>query len=378
RLTGAQLTAAAIDRSEVLIEVLAGLRRPTDLLGELQAAFVVFMLGQSFEAFEQWKALLGLFAESEGAIDGNVDLFNSLYRVLFTQLQQMPDDMLLLDDGGSSFVVHYFRRIVENGSARPSLAKRAAYLKKLCENRFGESCGDVVEVEEGEDPPVVVDTDAHLLPLLFRLVLWLSPLMPRVGSRRRKARVQQKNIEESEEARRNTPRCIIIRRGQVVQAVQDLVTDLRQVMSPNVASKLKESRKNKMQDFVAVSGMFGVSHLLQLTQTDVSPYLRITRMAQGPTLTFQVMEASLQTDVRRAQKRPKVGSMKDYAQAPMVVLNGFGDAGKKAPHLELCGTMLKSMFPSIDPKTVDLQSCRRVVLFNYDEESNTIKMRHYQ
>ncbi|KAF4706425.1 a1-alpha2 repression, partial [Perkinsus olseni] len=161
RLTGAQLTAAAIDRSEVLIEVLAGLRRPTDLLGELQAAFVVFMLGQSFEAFEQWKALLGLFAESEGAIDGNVDLYNSLYRVLFSQLQQMPDDMLLLDDGSSSFVVHHFRRIVENGSARPSLAKRAAYLKKLCENRFGESCGDVVEVEEGEDPPVVVDTDAQ-------------------------------------------------------------------------------------------------------------------------------------------------------------------------------------------------------------------------
>ncbi|KAF4668843.1 a1-alpha2 repression [Perkinsus olseni] len=161
RLTGAQLTAAAIDRSEVLIEVLTALRRPTDLLGELQAAFVVFVLGQSFEAFEQWKALLGLFAESEGAIDGNVDLFNSLYRVLFTQLQQMPDDMLLLDDGSSSFVVHHFRRIVENGSARPSLAKRAAYLKKLCENRFGESCGDVVEVEEGEDPPVVVDTDAQ-------------------------------------------------------------------------------------------------------------------------------------------------------------------------------------------------------------------------
>lgn len=161
RHTGSELTAAAMDRSEVLEEILGTLRQPKDLLGELQAAFVVFMLGQSYEAFEQWKALVGLFAESEGAMDGNEDLFNSLYRVLFNQLQQMPDDMLLLDDGSSSFVVHHFRRIVENGSARPALAKRAGYLKKLCENRFGESCAEVVGVEEGEDAPVVVDSEAQ-------------------------------------------------------------------------------------------------------------------------------------------------------------------------------------------------------------------------
>ncbi|KAF4674594.1 a1-alpha2 repression [Perkinsus chesapeaki] len=160
--TGAQLTAAAMDRSEVLKEILEGLSRPEDILGELQAAFLVFMLGQSFEAFEQWKALLGLLAESEAAMDddGTVDLFNSLYRVLFNELQQMPDDMLLLDDGTSSFVVHHFRRLVDNGAARPALAKRAGYLRKLCENRFGESCGEDIGVEEGDDAPVVVDTDA--------------------------------------------------------------------------------------------------------------------------------------------------------------------------------------------------------------------------
>lgn len=66
-----------------------------------------------------------------------------------------------------------------------------------------------------------------------------------------------------------------------------------------------------------------LAHIILSTLSDFVK--RYAIVLQGPTLTFQLMEASLQTDVRRSQRRPKVGSMRDYAQAPMVVLNGFGN-----------------------------------------------------
>ncbi len=35
------------------------------------------------------------------------------------------------------------------------------------------------------------------------------------------------------------------------------------------------------------------------------------------------------------------------------------------------------MFPAIDVEKVKLGDCRRVVLFNYDKETNYVEMRHY-
>ncbi|RYH23739.1 hypothetical protein EON65_17465 [archaeon] len=60
---------------------------------------------------------------------------------------------------------------------------------------------------------------------------------------------------------------------------------------------------------------------------------------------------------------------------PVVVLNNFGQAEEN--HLKLMKLTFQHMFPTINVKTVQLSQVRRVVLFHYHKESDTVEMRHY-
>ncbi len=40
---------------------------------------------------------------------------------------------------------------------------------------------------------------------------------------------------------------------------------MRELMYPNTALKLKESKKNTLKDFVSVAGVFGVTHMMMFT-----------------------------------------------------------------------------------------------------------------
>lgn len=55
------------------------------------------------------------------------------------------------------------------------------------------------------------------------------------------------------------------------------MTDLRNLMYPNTALQLQESKKNVLKDFLSVAGIFGVSHMMILTKTDKSNFLRVIK-----------------------------------------------------------------------------------------------------
>jgi ribosome biogenesis protein SSF1/2 len=57
-----------------------------------------------------------------------------------------------------------------------------------------------------------------------------------------------------------------------------------------------------------------------------------------------------------------------------VVLNNFNGT---EDHVKLMNVTFQKMFPAIDVKTVQLSECRRVVLFNYQKETDTIEFRQY-
>lgn len=59
---------------------------------------------------------------------------------------------------------------------------------------------------------------------------------------------------------------------------------------------------------------------------------------------------------------------------PLVVLNNFtGDED----HIKLMNATFQNMFPAIDVQTVQLAECRRVVLFNYEKETDQVEFRQY-
>ncbi|CAM9505477.1 unnamed protein product [Discosporangium mesarthrocarpum] len=205
--------------------------------------------------------------------------------------------------------------------------------------------------------------------------------MPHKGGRRKKTRTHiagppqgAVGIVEGERTDKE-PRSFVLKKGKVHANVSDLVEEMRRVMEPNTARKLRERAKNTVKDYVSVSGVLGVTHMLVFMQTERSLNCRVCRTPSGPTMTFKVLQFSLMRHVRALQKRP-IEVSNAYKTPPLVVLNNFGDT--QAPsHVKLMKVTLQNMFPAINVATVKLNDCRRVVMFNYDKTSGKIEMRHY-
>jgi len=169
------------------------------------------------------------------------------------------------------------------------------------------------------------------------------------------------------------PRSFVIRSGVVGRAVSYLVRDVRKVMEPNTAVKLRERKTNKLKDFVSVAGHYGVTHFLIFSQTKVGTNLRIARTPRGPTLTFRINQYSTIKDVLSLQTNPRSKGT-EYRNPPLLVLNNFGDNSK---HMKLMAAMFQNLFPPINVQTMKLGEAKRVLLLNYDSETDKIDFRHY-
>ncbi|XP_030532495.1 peter Pan-like protein [Rhodamnia argentea] len=169
------------------------------------------------------------------------------------------------------------------------------------------------------------------------------------------------------------PKSFVFSRGKLPGPLRQLEMDLRKLMLPYTALKLKEKKRNNLKDFLNVAGPMGVTHFLMLSKTETAPYLRVARTPQGPTLTFKIKEYSLVADVAQSQLRPR--SPKDlFKNPPLIVLSGFGTGEQ---HLKLTTIMFQNIFPAIDINTVKLSSCQRIVLLNYNKETKLVDFCHY-
>ncbi|KAI2629422.1 Brix domain-containing protein [Xylaria nigripes] len=187
------------------------------------------------------------------------------------------------------------------------------------------------------------------------------------------------------------PKSMVIRigAGEVGSSVSQLAKDVRKVMEPGTASRLKERRANRLRDYVTMTGPLGVTHLLLFSRSSSgNTNLRVATTPRGPTLHFRVEKYSLCKDVRRAQRHPRGGG-KEYDTPPLLIMNNIStpgaDANSAVPkHLEtLTTTIFQSMFPRINPQTTPLKSIRRVLLLNRepatdkDDGSFVLNFRHY-
>lgn len=145
------------------------------LLAELQFAFVAFLMGQSLEAFLQWKAFVNLlFGCIEAPLHTRSHLFTKFIKVLYYQLKyafhkETKDTnngpMTLLDDSflsADSFLQHlckeFFSLVLEAPFVDGDLLYWTRKLKELLEESLGwvfqQNMGDYEE--DDEFAPVVV------------------------------------------------------------------------------------------------------------------------------------------------------------------------------------------------------------------------------
>lgn len=172
------------------------------------------------------------------------------------------------------------------------------------------------------------------------------------------------------------PRSFIIKHGHVGYSLTQLVRDLRKVMEPNTASRLKERLKNKLKDYLTMAPALQVTHLLAFTVTDVAPSMRLIRLPNGPTLSFRLERYSLMKDVLNNSKRARSTGL-EYLNPPLLVLASFPQASPTTPHLNLLVKSFQSLFPPLSPHSLQLSNARRVVLVSYNADRDTIDMRHY-
>ncbi|KAI1796018.1 Brix-domain-containing protein [Ganoderma leucocontextum] len=174
------------------------------------------------------------------------------------------------------------------------------------------------------------------------------------------------------------PKSFVIKHGQVGHSLTQLVRDMRKVMEPNTASRLKERARNKLKDFLTMAPALGVTHLLAFTLTDVAPSMRVVRLSAGPTLSFRIERYSLVKDIIHSSRRARSMSTVEYLSPPLLVLASFPPPSPTTPpHLTLMMKTFQSLFPPLSPHSLSLSSARRVVLISYNAERGTVDFRHY-
>ncbi|KAA8644783.1 hypothetical protein EYZ11_005144 [Aspergillus tanneri] len=190
------------------------------------------------------------------------------------------------------------------------------------------------------------------------------------------------------------PKSMVIRVGgsQVGSSVSQLVKDVRLMMEPDTAVRLKERKSNRLRDYTTMTGPLGVTHLMLFSKSATgNTNMRLALTPRGPTLHFKVEKYSLCRDVEKALKRPRGGGQ-DHKTPPLLVMNNFNspnaDENSKVPkRLEtLTTSVFQSLFPPINPQATPLSSIRRVMLLNRElssdsqeekEDSYVINLRHY-
>ncbi|KAK4620144.1 Brix domain-containing protein [Fulvia fulva] len=191
------------------------------------------------------------------------------------------------------------------------------------------------------------------------------------------------------------PKSMVIRVGasEVGQSISQLVRDVRGMMEPDTASRLKERRSNKLRDFTTMAGPLGVTHLMLFSKSaNGNTNLRLALTPRGPTFHFRVEKYSLCKDVHKSMKRPKTGGS-EHLTAPLLVMNGLvskdeenGEPKPKVPkHLETLTTeVFRSLFPPINPTRTPLSDVKRTMLLervpqdpSSDAAQYILNLRHY-
>ncbi|XP_019173146.1 PREDICTED: protein AAR2 homolog [Ipomoea nil] len=189
-LSGHDLTNMNLDKTQVLETIIAKEYggNENSLLGELQFSFIAFLMGQSLEAYLQWKLIASLFLGcTEAPLHTRSQLFTKFVQVIYYQLKfgfQKDDKnadvaekgaMALLDESwlsDDSFLhilcKDFFSLLLEAPVIDGDLLSWTRKLKDLLEDSLGwdfesNNAADELNFEDDEYAPVVemIDEPGH-------------------------------------------------------------------------------------------------------------------------------------------------------------------------------------------------------------------------
>ena len=183
--TPREITAYALDRSQALVALIRD-QFAGDMflfLGEMQFSFLCFLLGQSLEAFDQWKAMVALVCTAESLLLGTwcsggnpgdaaktepaalTSFTASIMPVLLGQLKEMPRDFFHADLTKGNFLRDSLRNLFSILTPLPSAMETPVNtgLVRVTKELFSfveDELGYTLDECEDDDGPVIVDLQA--------------------------------------------------------------------------------------------------------------------------------------------------------------------------------------------------------------------------
>jgi len=128
------------------------------VLVELQLAFIVFLVGQQYVSFNQWKLVVDMMCGCGESLDKYPKLFISFLNDLHFQLQEVPEDFFVDIISCNNFLVSSLTNLFSNireYKACPNLKSKAISFENHLTKKFGWCFEDEYD---DEYCPVVVDT----------------------------------------------------------------------------------------------------------------------------------------------------------------------------------------------------------------------------
>nr|AAI53729.1 LOC100127613 protein [Xenopus tropicalis] len=137
--------------------------QPLELLAELQFSFVCFVLGNVYEAFEQWKKIVNLLCRAENFSVQHPELYMETISVLYHQLAQVPTDFFVDIVTQSNFLTSTLQVLFSflcSPTANPALRKKAIRFRAHLTKKFQWD----FEEEPDDCAPLIVDLPAGWEP----------------------------------------------------------------------------------------------------------------------------------------------------------------------------------------------------------------------
>ncbi|KAH6576746.1 hypothetical protein BASA50_000014 [Batrachochytrium salamandrivorans] len=158
--TGSQVTKYSLDKSYLLKSLIedAYAGDYTLLLGEFQLSFVIFLLGQVYDGFDQWKVLVQLVCLSRECIVDLPDFFAEFVGLLKIQLEECPQDFFHDALASDSFLHAAIKSIVatsrDTDTNAPTMVVQAvSVLAEFMSSRFDWDVSETLDEVDEEDHP---------------------------------------------------------------------------------------------------------------------------------------------------------------------------------------------------------------------------------
>ncbi|KAI8049472.1 A1 cistron-splicing factor [Syncephalis plumigaleata] len=147
--TGAELTQHMMDKSWLLESTIEQYFHGDyqELLGEMQLAFILLLLGQNYSGLEQWKRIMYLICGSEQALEHRGS-------TLYSQLEECPPDFFYDLLSADNFIAALLKTLFSNVAQQRDTTSQDTY---PASKKFNWAPLLEEPQEDDEDAPVVVE-----------------------------------------------------------------------------------------------------------------------------------------------------------------------------------------------------------------------------